>query len=202
MKCKNHPAVDSIAECANCGSSLCGFCSNFIDSRVLCEQCAKISAQAEFVASKSKPANELSKILAEKQPVAAQTKKQSLEESLEKREKLLMAVVILSCLFIGARLFTSLGNPYVLSPAQVLAEVSLIEHRSSCVQVFWEIASILQNDEVPDSSLKCAEASLPNIITRAGDDIIVNHPSPQMLGYSQIYVSKNDPTPTLVPLIL
>ena len=202
MKCKNHPAVDSIAECANCGNPLCGFCSNFIDSKVFCEQCAEISAQAEFVASKSKPADELGNILAEKQSVAEQPKKQKIEESIEKSEKLLMAVVILSCLFIGARFFTTIGNPYVLSEEEVFAEVLSIQQQNLCVQVFWEIASILQNDELPDSSLKCAEASEPNIITRSGDDIVVNHPSPQLLGFSQIYVSKNNPTPTLIPLTL
>ena len=38
----------------------------------------------------------------------------------------------------------------------------------------------------------------PQIVTRVGDDIIVSHPSPELLGYSRIVVTKNNPVPVLV----
>ena len=70
-----------------------------------------------------------------------------------------MAVVILGCVFLGFRLFTDIGSQRVLSALEVQQEEISIERRTLCVQVFWEIAAVLQSGEEPDPSLRCEENS-------------------------------------------
>lgn len=78
------------------------------------------------------------------------------------------------------------------------AEERLLDQINSCVQVFWEIAEVLKNGEEPGDSLRCPEQILPNIIARQNNDIIVRHPNPQLLGYTDIFVTRNNPVPILV----
>lgn len=200
MKCKSHPAVDAVANCAGCSTPLCGVCADFSGDEVYCERCIVNNARSEFVEAQSKPKDDLGRMMTEKQPVVHSKKKASIEERLERREKLSMAIVIISCIFIGITLFTSLGAGYVLTPQEVQTEVREISQASDCALVFWEIAEILENGEEPDSSMICPGAQLPNIITRENGDIVVSHAMPQVIGYSQIYVSKNNPVPTMVRL--
>ena len=53
----------------------------------------------------------------------------------------------------------------------------------------------------PDASRHCAGSDVPNIITTLGDDIRVAHPNPEVYGYTQIYVSRSNPDPTMVEQI-
>lgn len=126
-----------------------------------------------------------------------QPKRQSIEESIERREKIHIAIVIIGCIFIGFRLFTDIGSIKVLNAREIQAEELEIEQQTLCVQVFWEISAVLQRGEEPDPSLRCLETPAVNIITHVDGDIIVTHPSPKNLGFSELYVSKNNPTPTV-----
>ncbi len=195
MKCENHPGVDSIDQCAVCSVPLCGICANFTDSGVLCERCVQNQVNSAFVDSQNKPSDDFKKMLNEPAAVSLAPKKQRIEESIEKREKMHIAIVILSCVFIAVRLFTSIGSPGVLNQSQVQAEELAIQQRTLCVQVFWEIAALLQEGELPNESLRCGELGVPNIISRVGDDIIVTHPNPRLLGFSELSVSKSNPIP-------
>jgi hypothetical protein len=140
------------------------------------------------------------KILSEPDAVRLEPKKQRLEESIERREKMHMAIVILGCVFVAFRLFTDMGSPQMLSAQQVQQEKLGIEQRTLCIQVFWEIAAILQSGEEPESSLRCEETPAINIVTRTDDDIVIRHPNPRILGFSDLYVSRSNPTPTALVL--
>lgn len=195
LKCKYHPGVDAIADCSNCNTPICGICSNFTDSAVLCDRCVDVALIAEFVDSQSKPANQTNPLLVTKDTPDAKPKKQTLEESLEKREKLHMTIVIVSFLFIAFRLYTTIGAASALTQQQIQGEEIVINRLNLCVMVFWEIAAQLQNNREPDASLACAETDDPNIISRIGDDIIITHPHPELLGYSEIFIRKSNPVP-------
>lgn len=111
-----------------------------------------------------------------------------------------MAIVILGCVFIGFRLFIDIGSQRTLSAQQVRLEEISIERRTLCVQVFWEIAAILQAGDEPAASLRCEETPAINIVTRTDDDIVIRHPNPRILGFSDLYVSRSNPIPTVLVL--
>ncbi len=174
---------------------MCGVCSNFTVSAVLCDRCIKVTVAEDFVEARSRRFDPVDNLLAERDTTGEKPKKLTLEESIEKREKLYMAILLISCLFIAFRVYTTLGPGSILTPQQIQAEEIAISQLSLCETVFWEIAAQLQNNQEPDASLACAETDDLNIISRVGDDIIVTHPHPELLGYSQIYIRKSNPIP-------
>lgn len=200
MKCINHPGANSIAECAKCANALCGVCADFSGDAVFCEKCAKDNANSSFVESQSKPKDDYKQILSEPEAEIREPKKQRIEESIERREKMHMAIVIFGCLFIGFRLFTDIGSTRTLSAQEIRQEELAIAQRTLCMQVFWEISAVLQRGEEPPQSLRCEETPALNIISRQGDDIIVTHPNPQILGFSELSVSRSNPTPMVAVL--
>lgn len=113
-------------------------------------------------------------------------------------EKAHIAIVIVSCIFIALQISGSLGTGAILNSVQVIEQEQKRISIESCVQKFWEIAEVLQNDGTLNDSYNCTGTDLPNVITRIGDDIIVNHPQPQLLGYSEIVVSKGNPVPEFI----
>ncbi|PCJ24653.1 MAG: hypothetical protein COA96_09015 [SAR86 cluster bacterium] len=142
------------------------------------------------------------KLYSEKTTTVHSPRKQRLEESIEKREKLHMAIVIFGCIFIGIRLFTTLGSTVILNQTQIADEERRIAQQTLCVQKFWEIATVLQNGEEPSDSLNCEDPTFINVITHVGDDIIVTHPRPDLIGFSELYVSRSNPVPTVTVLVL
>ena len=81
-------------------------CADFSGSSVFCEKCSRDQENTAFVESQSKPRRDYDKILNEPVVEIRDPKKQRLEASIEKREKMYMAIVILGCVFLGFRLFT------------------------------------------------------------------------------------------------
>lgn len=195
MKCKYHPGVDAIADCSNCSTAICGICSNFTDSAVLCDRCVDVALIADFVDTQSKLSDRATPPLITKDSPGDKSKKLTLEESIEKREKMHMTIVIVSFLFIAFRLYTTIGAASVLTQQQIQAEEIVMNRLNLCVMVFWEIAAQLQNNLEPDASLRCEETDDPNIISRVGDDIVITHPHPELLGYSEIFIRKSNPVP-------
>ncbi len=200
MKCGNHPGANAIAECAKCAEPLCGICADFSKDDVFCEKCAKDNENSVFVESQAKPKGAFEEILSEPDTEFQAPKKQRLEASIEKREKMHMAIVIFGCVFVAFRLFTDIGSRQILSVQQIEQEEIGIERRTLCMQVFWEIAAVLQNGEEPEASLRCEETPDINIVTRTNDDIVVRHPNPKILGFSELYVSRSNPVPTALVL--
>lgn len=113
-------------------------------------------------------------------------------------EKVHMAVVIVSCIFIAFQISGSLGTGQVLNNVQIIEQEQARNSVENCVMKFWEIAELLQNDRLPNDSHNCSETNLPNVVTRLGNDIIVHHPQPQLLGYTEIVVRKSNPIPELI----
>lgn len=113
-------------------------------------------------------------------------------------EKVHIAVVIVSCIFIALQISGSLGTGAVLNSVQIIEQEQKRISLESCVQKFWDIAEALQDGGIINDSYNCPGTNLPNVITRVGDDIIVNHPQPQLFGYSEIVVSKGNPVPEFI----
>jgi hypothetical protein len=91
-------------------------------------------------------------------------------------EKVHMGIVIVSCIFIAFQISGSLGTGKVLNAAQVIEQEQNRISLENCVQKFWQIAGILKSGGAPNSSHNCLGTSLPNVVTRTGNDVIVNHP--------------------------
>lgn len=199
MKCKNHPGVIAIENCSNCNTPMCGVCSNFTDSGVLCDRCIDVAHIADFVSAQGKQADEVKILTTDRKTTGDKAKKLTRQESIERREKMYMAILVLSFLFISFRVYTSIGATSILTQQQIQAEEVAINQLNLCVMVFWEIAAQLQNNQEPEQSLACAESDELNIISRDNDDIIVTHPHPELLGYSEISVRKSNPVPIFTP---
>jgi len=128
------------------------------------------------------------------------------EISIERKRKprsrmwdVIQGVGILACfVFIGIQMYMNFGGGAILSPTEIAAEERQRDQIQRCVMVFWEIAEVLKQGQTPNESLRCTEPGSPNIVARVDNDIIVRHPSPQLLGYSDIFVTKNNPVPVLV----
>jgi hypothetical protein len=115
-----------------------------------------------------------------------------------KSEKIHMAVVILSCVFIAFQITGSLGSGVVLNAQQIIVQEQQRVELESCAATFWDIAEVLKQGRAPNNSHNCSGTNLPNVVTRTNDDIIVRHPEPQRLGYSEIVVSKKNPVPEFI----
>ncbi len=113
-------------------------------------------------------------------------------------EKVHMAVVILSCVFIAFQITGSLGTGAVLNAQEIINQEQRRIELESCVAKFWQIAELVKQDRAPNTSHNCAGTTLAHVVTRTSDDIIVRHPEPQRLGYSEIVVSKKNPVPELI----
>lgn len=200
MKCEDHPNVEAIDECAKCKKPLCGFCANFTNDGVLCERCNQDAQTATHVEAQrvERPEHFESTIVEAASGDPILERRVSIEESIEKREKLHMGIVIFSVLFIGWRLTTSIGNATPLSAPEIRAEEVLVDRINQCATVFWDIAGVLQNGEIPDESMFCRDSADPNIVVELGDDVIIRHPHPGNLGYSEISVSRSNPIPSFV----
>lgn len=80
------------------------------------------------------------------------------------------------------------------SRARRRAEIAL----TNCLYVFQEIGVVLEENQMPDPSLRCADSSTANIITRSGNSIRVSHPNPQFHGVSEIFVTNTSHEPVVV----
>jgi hypothetical protein len=201
LKCESHPSVEAVALCSKCSLPLCGFCARFTDAGTYCEACSNFAELSTKVQSKSKPTSQSSLEAMSAEDIPNAPKSDGLARRGEKpgtSEKVHMAVVILSCVFIAFQITGSLGTGKVLNPQEIINQEQQRVALEGCVATFWEIAELLQQDRAPSNRLNCTGNSLPLIVTRTSDDIVVRHPQPQSLGYSEIVVSKKNPVPELI----
>lgn len=56
MKCYEHPTIEAVATCANCGKAICQTCSVDVASRLLCQRCIASGSAARFQVQPSQPA--------------------------------------------------------------------------------------------------------------------------------------------------
>lgn len=205
MRCEHHPGVDATATCEICEIPICGVCSNYTTSSVLCDRCVNTVAMSDLFAARAKPgrtsrASAMSTLIEEGKSLNYDNPEPSPKRKPHSRIwDTVHGIGIFACfVFIGIQVYTNFGAGEALSPAQIAAEERLRSQIEDCSQVFWEIAELLRNGQEPTDSLRCPFPGTPNIIARVDDDIIVRHPSPQLLGYSDIFVSKSNPVPVML----
>ena len=204
MRCEHHPGVPATAQCEICEIPLCGVCSNYTAKAVLCDRCVNSVAMSELFASRAAPtprsrATEMGKLLEEGKSLDYETPSAKPRRKAHAKiwDSIQIAGIVGCFVFIGIQVATNFGRN-TLNAAEIAAEERQRAQIESCLLVFWEIAEMLKNNQVPRDSMRCGESGLPNIVARVDDDIIVRHPQPELLGYSDIVVSRRNPVPVLV----
>ncbi|MDA1369614.1 MAG: hypothetical protein O2971_02485 [Proteobacteria bacterium] len=201
MKCEYHPNVQAVALCDNCSTAVCGFCAKYTGKAVLCERCENASALSKFVDTKSKALNpKVEKIIGKVEDRSEHTGADEAKRNRhpDRSEKAHMAVVILSCVFIAYQISNSIGSGASLSPLQIQEQEDNRFAIESCMLVFWDIATQLANGGQPDPTASCVEAGAPMLIARSNGDLRISHPRPELLGFSDIYVTRSNPVPIMV----
>jgi len=214
LRCEHHPGAAATAKCGICEIPICGVCSNYTATAVLCDRCVNSVAMSDLFASRaaatkaktksaaggSAAASSMSKLLEEGKSLNYDAP--TLQRQRKPRSKIwdmMHGVGIFGCfIFIGLQLFSNFGATAALSPSQVVAQERQRSQIDSCVQIFWEIAEMLKRGQMPDDGLRCADSVIPIIIAHVDNDIVARHPSPQLLGYSDIFVTSSNPVPVLV----
>lgn len=197
--CKNHPNVTAIAECANCHMSMCGMCANYTETEVLCEKCVAIRENEKFVAAHSQ------KLEQPEKPLMVESEKDTGTESPGQRSKkklygpLFQGIVIIACMgLLTYRFYFYSAIDFVPLDDETRARELAITSFSECLLVFREIGQILERGNMPADSLRCDQSGTPNIVTGTGGDLKIAHPHPDFYGYSEIFVTRNNPEPTVV----
>lgn len=202
MKCEDHPSAPAIGRCINCDKPVCGVCAHYQNDSLLCEHCDGIASLQSFVETKSRQVarSNVSSLMEEAEQAIEKSRQDDgdRESTTDYKDKILMAVVVLSCVFIGFQIFNSLGSNRPLSAQEIAAEENTRDQIESCMLVFWEIATRFANGSDYDDSLQCPEAGMPMNVVAVDGDLRVSHPRPDLLGLTDIYVTRSDPTPILV----
>jgi len=195
--CEKHPNAPSIATCSNCDIGLCGMCANFTETEVLCEDCAEIREAEKFVStqtSKLETRNQGAKI----EPLQTEPAKQTQRNKASSQQTFQWGVIILASGIILYQLFFASRSDFVPMDTAAIIQQNAAVPFNRCVSIFREIGSLLRVNEMPDETLRCDESGTPNIISREGGDITISYPHPDFYGYTQIFVSRNNPEPTLI----
>ena len=197
MQCEDHPNVPAIANCDNCRTPLCGLCTNYTDSEVLCEKCVTIRETEQFVSAPSQQLEQPDHSLKIESPEPENFPPPGRRKFNTKA--LQWSIIGISFLFIAVRM-VYYSNPVTnqtVGAEDIVRDMELAS-LTQCLLVFREIGMGLANGLEPDASPRCADSNALNIITAMEDDIRVAHPNPEVYGYTQIYVSRNNPDPTVV----
>jgi hypothetical protein len=198
MSCKNHPNVRAIEHCGLCEIPMCGMCANFTDLGIFCDKCDAIKENERYVKGKQA---KLSK------PAAAAIPMQSDNDDSEQSNKpkksnpnTVPLIIIASCLaIIGVQQFFVYQSRYKPIEKEELIETLGISSLQRCILVFREIGTQLRSAQMPNNAMRCDDSGTPNIVERSAGDIKISHPHPDFYGYSEIYVTRSNTEPTLVP---
>lgn len=196
MQCQDHPNVTAIENCALCKKPMCGMCANYMDDEVLCEKCVEIRETEKYVASQAQQH--------EQPEQSIQIEKADAEGNFAKPKKKSNAVtiqwgIIVVCFSVMAfQLFRSQSDTFVPIDEETRARELAIDSFAQCVLLFREIGVELAAGRPPDPSMVCDSSGAANIIEEIDGDVRVSHPHPDFYGYSQIYVSRDNPEPTLI----
>lgn len=55
MKCYEHPTIEAVATCTNCGKAICQTCSVDVAGRLFCQRCIAAGSAARFQVQPSQP---------------------------------------------------------------------------------------------------------------------------------------------------
>ncbi|MCG8413153.1 MAG: hypothetical protein MI746_02940 [Pseudomonadales bacterium] len=198
MKCQNHPNATAIEQCARCEIPLCGMCATFTDSEVLCEPCVEIRENEKAVAAQTQKLE---------QPEPESVAQEYDEELLKAAKKdsvgpILQVLTIASCavILIARALFFSGPDaqpPPATSPEEV-AQLQTLTSLAECMFVFQGVSEALVAGTAIDPLTACPDTPAPLVVRQTDDDIIISHPRPENLGYSEISISRSNPVPRLI----
>ena len=194
--CKNHPMAPAIAECLDCGITLCGMCSRFGEDGVRCERCADTFETRKQVAAQAEKLNRPT-ILPEGEELPSQEAVLPLNTS-----KVLQWIrgIALAGVFggVGVPLYFYAHPDTVLPPSPTRDREVAASRFMECLQVFRQLGEMMEAGENPDMGLQCASPAGPNILRRDGNYWRVSHPNPQLLGIRGLYVTSENPEPVVV----
>lgn len=195
-KCQNHPNAPAIELCTKCSSPLCGMCASFTDDGVFCEPCADIHETNKSVAMES------AKLERKSNPVELQPEPEVTSVPIRAKHsntQVIPITITVICVGIIATRFIFFSTPgFVPLDEETRAQQLSITPFQECVRIFEEIGRILARGGTPPETLTCDASGQSNIVSRVGNNVIVEHPQPDFYGYSRIYVSRNSPEPTLL----
>ncbi len=197
MKCHNHPSAPAIENCARCEIPLCGMCANFVGNEVLCEPCTEVREHEKTVATKAEE-------LERPDPVPVQAEyDEALIESARKKETnwqiVQIGIIALCAIILIARAFLLSGDEQPVEiNAEEQAQMQILSSLAQCMVLFQQIGESLTAGETPDPATTCPGSNLPIIITETSDDVLVEHPEPDVYGYAGIVVSRSDPAPRII----
>ena len=196
MQCQDHPNVTAIEDCALCKKPMCGMCANFIETEVLCEKCVEIRETEKYVSTQTQqheqPETTIKMEKADDAGKFAEPKKKS-------NAKHIQLGIIFICFGVMAfQLYRSQTDTSVPIDPETSAREVAITSFAQCLMVFRQIGLVLENGEMPGESMRCDEPEAANIVEQVGGDVRISHPDPELYGYSEIYVSRNNPEPVIV----
>lgn len=204
MKCQNHPNAPAVDSCIRCKTQLCGMCASFTPDGVFCETCLEIHETQKAVAAKSQR-------LERPEPTSVITEYD--EDFLEKAKrrddngvKLQLIVIGICAVIMVVRLvifggpITTASDPNQQLSAEAQAQIQRITSMAECLAMLQEIGQTLAAGELPAAGISCPNSLQPLLVRETADDIIVRVPQPELYGYADILVSRQDPNPRLVPL--
>lgn len=201
MKCKFHPSAPAASTCDKCEVPLCGFCTNILGEKTYCEKCAEEAQLESYVELRSSTeSDQVDSLLAEAESAITQTFKTEPEvgHNSGSKEKLHISLVLFCCVIIVYQIVGSFGDQSMLSPQQILTEDRTRNQIEACMLVFWEIAEELSAGRSPADSLRCDDTGLPLIVANVNGDLRISHPRPDLLGLTDIYITRSNPVPILV----
>jgi hypothetical protein len=203
VKCHNHPSVTANGQCESCRLPLCGICSIYVQNSLVCEKCEQQASLSEYVEKQSRSQGEsaMGTLLEEGEKRAREAPvimPRRHSDGNDRKDKILMVIVMLSCVFIVFQISRSLGSGAILNQQQIAAQEQTRNNIEACMLIFWEIAMQFSNGDSAVTPRRCPGSALNLTVTREASAVIVRHPEPATLGVSDIYVSSADPTPVLV----
>lgn len=183
MKCKAHPTKNAIANCTVCKSPLCEECNvSNIAGNAMCSQCIALAAVSDF------------------EMAEADREKQFQEHEEAKKEKgkrvvvIQFIVIVLALIIIPIQLISSLQEPELV-PLDLSDPDEITDQ---CILNLFIISDMLQLGELPGVDFKCPASDDPYIVIQNADDIIVRDPHPELHGFTEMSVSRNNPFPEIV----
>lgn len=201
MKCQFHPSAPASANCRKCQIPLCGFCSNVVAGEVYCERCGDDTQLESFVAQRSATKQEkVGALLAEAETAVSQTRiiQPEVKSRTDTKEKVHIAIVLVCCVAIAFQIFNSFSGQGALTPQQIIAEDRTRNQIEACMLVFWEIAEVLAAGSTPGENLRCEETGLAMNVATVDGDLRISHPRPDLLGLTDIYITRSNPIPIVV----
>jgi hypothetical protein len=173
-------------------------CANFTDLGIFCDKCDAIKENERFVhgeqAKLIKPAAPAIAMGADKDSTGQSNKS-------KKANPNTIPMIVIGCcvLIIAAQQFFVYQARYKPIQQEELIENLGISSLQRCILVFREIGTQLRSAQLPNAAMRCDDSGTPNIVERSEGDIKISHPHPDFYGYSQIYVSRSNTEPVLVP---